>query len=82
MDHRPRFLHFDNVDLHSGCIFSRCSACGEEFSSEPEAEEWLNEVLARVRSAFDAHECAMNGSHWHGINGSVETAHSGTPIRP
>jgi len=52
-----RYLHFDNIDMEQPEICSRCSYCGQTFKAEPRAGERVDDVLLRMRSAFNSHEC-------------------------
>ena len=54
-----RYLQFDNIDMEKPDISSRCSRCGREFSAEPKPAERVDDVLLRIRTEFEAHECRL-----------------------
>lgn len=56
-EYANRYLHFDNIDMEQPDISSRCSRCGQQFSAEPKPNERVDDVLLRIRAAFDAHNC-------------------------
>ena len=52
-----RYLHFDNLDLQEPVISARCSECGKEFHEVPRQSEHIDELLMRIRAAYEAHVC-------------------------
>jgi hypothetical protein len=52
-----RYLQFDNIDMDKPVISSKCSLCRREFAAYPKAGERVDDVLLRIRSEFNAHEC-------------------------
>jgi len=59
MTRQDRYLQFDNIDIEKPDISSRCSRCGQEFSTKPKPGERVDDVLLRIRAEFDAHKCRM-----------------------
>jgi hypothetical protein len=53
-----RYLHFDNIDVSEPAISAWCSRCAREFTAEPRTGERVDDVLLRIRTAFDAHVCS------------------------
>jgi len=60
-----RYLHFDNIDMSEPVISSRCSSCAREFVANPEAGERVDEVLFRIRTEFNTHECQAQSRQAH-----------------
>jgi hypothetical protein len=52
-----RYLHFDNIDMEQPEISSQCSRCGQTFKAEPIPGERVDDVLLRIRRAFNSHQC-------------------------
>jgi len=52
-----RYLHFDNIDLVRFHVHGSCSCCGRDFVAEPISGERNEEVVLRVRAAFNKHDC-------------------------
>jgi hypothetical protein len=57
MPSSDRYLRFENLDMAQPKINAQCSACGKEFNSEVRAGERIDDVLFRIRAAYNAHEC-------------------------
>ena len=51
-----RYLQFENIK-QGELIFARCSICKKEFRDDPKPTERTDDVLLRMRAAFDAHQC-------------------------
>ena len=54
-----RYLRFENIDLQKPDIYAWCSACGMQFMAIPKAGERLDDLLHRMRDAFNAHQCDL-----------------------
>lgn len=54
-----RYLQFDNIDMTAPEISGRCSGCGQEFAAIPKQNERVDDVLLRIRDAFNAHVCPL-----------------------
>ena len=52
-----RYLQFDNIDMSKPIITARCSVCDSEFSAKPKPKERTDDVLLRIRAAFNDHVC-------------------------
>ena len=52
-----RYLHFENIDLMRVHVQASCSCCGRNFAAEPASGERTEEVVFRVRTAFNQHDC-------------------------
>jgi hypothetical protein len=53
-----RYLHFDNIELARVHVHANCSCCGRDFAAEPMPGERNEEVVLRVRAAFNKHDCS------------------------
>ncbi len=51
-----RFLHFDNIDMETPYITSRCSECGKTFL--PALDVTVEEAVTGIRRAFNEHVCS------------------------
>ena len=60
MSSTTRYLHFDNLDMQQPDINANCSACGKEFRSEVKPGEHVNDVLVRIRKAYNEHTCGSS----------------------
>ena len=52
-----RYLHFENIDMQTPDIVSRCSLCQRTFTAEPKPGERVDDVLLRIRDEFNMHQC-------------------------
>jgi hypothetical protein len=57
MEIQKRRLHIENLDLKQLIISSQCSVCGQQFNGESSLGERFDNLISRIRTAFDAHAC-------------------------
>jgi hypothetical protein len=52
-----RYLHFDNLDMSEPMISAQCSECQKQFNAVPKENERIDDLLMRIRAAYEAHIC-------------------------
>jgi hypothetical protein len=57
MKRHDRYFQFDNIEQGEP-VLSRCSVCKKEFQDEPKPKEGTDDLLLRIRAAFEAHVCS------------------------
>ena len=57
MSATARYLHFANLDMEQPDINAQCSVCGQEFKAEVRQDERIDDVLMRIRAAYNHHKC-------------------------
>jgi hypothetical protein len=55
-----RYLRFSHLE-NGQPVIAFCSVCGERFEVQPEADERIDDLILKARSAFDAHTCKDAG---------------------
>jgi len=55
-----RYLHFENLDLKAENLAGECSSCRRTFLSRQNASDSIDDVLLRIRSEFEGHNCQGN----------------------
>jgi hypothetical protein len=51
-----RYLRFSQLE-NGQPVIAFCSVCGERFEVQPEADELIDDLILKARTAFDAHTC-------------------------
>ena len=51
-----RYLQFDNINQGEP-VATRCSLCKREFVADSKSTERMDDVILRLRAAFEAHLC-------------------------
>jgi len=52
-----RYLHFATLDPKAETQSGECSSCGRTFLNRQNPSDRMDDVLLRIRSEFDGHNC-------------------------